>query len=109
MFGDPFHIRYLDKFFKRFDNVGKVLHANISDGIPYLFVFFDLTLVLRSRAVINPFPDLPNFPFDSEDVVSIFFRLSKFAETFKVTILSLPLIYLCFLNLRCPQFFIFTD
>ena len=42
--------------------------------------------------------------FDSEDVVSIFFRLSKFA-----VILSIPLIYLCFLTLRRPQFFIFTD
>ena len=47
--------------------------------------------------------------FDSEDVVSILFRLSNFAEMFKVTILSLPLISLCFLNLRQPQFFHFTD
>ena len=27
MFGDPFRIRYLDNFFKLFDNVGKVLHV----------------------------------------------------------------------------------
>ena len=47
--------------------------------------FFDLYLVLRARAVTNPFPDLPNFPFDSEDVVSILFRLSNFSEAFKVT------------------------
>ena len=30
------------------------------------FLYFsDLTLVLRARAVTNPFPDLPNFTFDS--------------------------------------------
>ena len=38
----------------------------------------DPTLVLKSRAVTNPFPDLSNF-FDS-DVVFILFRLSNFDE-----------------------------
>ena len=47
--------------------------------------------------------------FDSEDVVSILFRLSNFDETLKVTILSLPLISLCLLTLRRPQFLMFTD
>ena len=98
MFRDPFHISYLDNFFKLFDNVGKVLHDDIYDGIPCLFVFFDLTLVLRVRAVTNPFPDLTNSPFDSEDVVSILFIMSNFSEIFKVTHLSLPLISLCFLT-----------
>ena len=100
MFGDPFHIRYLDNFFKIFDNIGKVLHAEISDGMPYLFVFFGFSLVLRAIAVTNLFPDLPNFPFDSEDVVSILFRSSNFPDIFKVTHLSLPLISLCFLTLQ---------
>ena len=109
MFGDPFHIRYLDNFYILFDNVGKVLHADISDGIPCLFVFFELAMLLRARAVTNHFHDLSNYPFDSEDVVSIFFRLSNFSDTFKLTHLSLPLIYLCFLTLRQPQFFMFTD
>ena len=77
MFGDPFQIRYLDNFFKLFDFFGKVLHTDISDCIPCLFVFFGLALVLRARAFTNPCPDLPYFPFDSEDVVSILFRLSK--------------------------------
>ena len=104
MFGDPFHISYLDNFFKLSDFVGKVLHADIYYGIPCLFYFFDLALVLRTRAVTNYFPDLPNFTFDSEYVVSILFRLSNFSEVFKiyeifkVTHLSLPLISLCFLN-----------
>ena len=89
MFGDTFHIRYLDNCFKLFDDDGKVLHADISDGIPCIFVFFDLALVLRARAVTNPFPDLPNFPFDSEDVFSVLFRLSNFFDIFKVTHLSL--------------------
>ena len=39
--------------------------------------FCDLTLVLKYRSATNPFPDLPNFPFDSEEVVSILFRPSK--------------------------------
>ena len=64
--------------------------------------FFDLALVLRARAVTNPFSDIPHFHFDSEDVVSILFRLSNFSEIFKVTHLSLPLIYLRFLTLRRP-------
>ena len=115
MFGDPFHIRYLDNFFKLFDFVGTFLHVDISDGIPCLFVFFNLDLVLRARAVTNPFPDLFNYNFDSGDVVSILFRLSNFSEIFKiseifkVTHLSLPLISLCFLTLRRPQFFMFTE
>ena len=74
MFGDPFQIRYLDNFFKLFDFVVKVLHTDIYDGIPCLFVSFDLASVLRFRAVTNPFPDLSNYTFDSEDVVSILLR-----------------------------------
>ena len=91
MFGYPFHITYLDNFFKLFDFFGKVPHADVSDGIPCLFVFFDLALVLRDRAVTKPFPDIPNLLFDSEDVVSILFRLSNFSEIFKATHLSLTL------------------
>ena len=86
MFGDPFQIRYLDNFFKLFDFVGKVLHTDIYDGIPCLFIYiFDLVLVLIARAVTTPFPDLYNSTFDSEDVVSILFRLSKFSEIFKIS------------------------
>ena len=110
MFGDPFQISYLANFLKLFDNLWKVLLADISDGIPCLFLFFrNLTLILKARAVTDPFPDLPNFPFDSEDVFFVLFRLSNFADIFKVTILSLPLISLFFLTLRRPQFFMFTD
>ena len=79
MFGDPFHIRYLANFLKFFDNLGNVLLTDISNGIPCLFVFVrNLTLVLKARAVTNPFPDLSNFQFYSEDVVFILFRLSNF-------------------------------
>ena len=74
-----------------------------------LLYFFDLALVLRARAFTNPFPDLPNFHFDSEDVVSILFRLSNFSEIFKVTHLSLPLISLGFLTFWQPQSFMFTN
>ena len=74
------------------------------------FLYFgDLTLVLKARAVTNPFRDLSNFSYDSEDVVSILFRLSNFAEMSKVMILSLSLISLCFLTLLQPQFFMLID
>ena len=39
MFGDPFHIRYFSNFLKVLDNLQKVILADISDGIPWLFVF----------------------------------------------------------------------
>ena len=110
MFGDPFHIRYLEKHFKLFDFVGKFLQTDISNGIPCLFYFSGLALVLRARAVTNPFPSLSNSTSDSEDVVSVLFRSSNFSEIFKisyifkVTHLALPFISLCFLTLRRPQF-----
>ena len=84
MFGYTFHISYLDNFFKLFDFVGKVLHTDISYGVPCFFVFFDLALVLGARAVTNPFPNLSKSTFDSEDVVSILSRLSNFSEIFKI-------------------------
>ena len=108
MFWDPFHIRYLDNF----SNSLIMLERSFMLIFPmaYLaFLYFSgLTLVLRSRAVSNPFSDIPNFPFDYEDVVSILFRLSNFFEMFKVTHLSLPLISLCFLTFQRPQFSMFT-
>ena len=87
IFGDPFHISYFANFLKLFDNLTKFLLAEISNGIPCLFAFLrNLTLVLKPRAVTNPFRDLPNFPFDSKNVVFILFRLSNFAEIFKVKV-----------------------
>ena len=85
MFGDPFHIRYLDNVFKLFDFVGKVLHAEIFDGVPCLFVFYDPALVLRTKSVTNPFSDLSYSTFDSGDVVSILFRSSNFSEIFNIS------------------------
>ena len=80
----------------------------ISDGIPCLFYFCGLTLALKPREVINPFPDLSNFTFESEDVMFILSRLSNFDDMSKVTYLPLPLIYLCFLTLWRPKVFMFT-
>ena len=67
MFGDPFHIRYLDNLFKLFDNVGKVLHAEISDGISCLFLFLRPCFGLECQSSYQPLSWSPNFPFDSED------------------------------------------
>ena len=86
MFGDPFLIRYFPKLSKYLI----ILECSFSLTFPmtYLdFLYFgDLTLVLKARAVTNLFPDLSNLSFDSEDVVSILFRLSNFADMSKVTI-----------------------
>ena len=109
MFGPLFLISQFSNFIKLFDNLQKVLLADIYDGIPCLLYFCKPTLVLKARAVTNSFPDLSNFSFDYEDVVFILFRLSNFYEKSKVTIFSLPLISLCFLTLRRPQIFMFTD
>ena len=74
------------------------------------FLYFcGLALSLKTREVINPFPDISNFLFDYEDVIFILSRLSNFNYMSKVTYLSLPLISLCFLTLRRPQFFMFTS
>ena len=69
-----------------------------------LFYLCGLTLDLRPREVINPFPDLSNFTFDSEDAILILSSLSNFNDMSKVTYLSPPLISFCFLTLRRPQF-----
>ena len=83
MFGDPFHIRYLDNF----SNSLILLERSFILTFPmaYLAFFFDLALVLRARVVTNPFTYLSNSTFDSEDVLSILFRLSNFSEVFKIS------------------------
>ena len=63
MFGDPFHIRYLANFLKLFDNLQKVLLPDISDGIPWLFVFFRPYLVLKSQRGYQPLCWSPQFYF----------------------------------------------
>ena len=77
--------------------------------------FFGLALVLRAKAVTNHFPDPYIFTFDSEDVVSIFSRLSNSSEIFKISFMfkvtrsSLTSNSLCFLTLRWPQFLVFIE
>ena len=97
--GGPFHISYLDNFSNYLIMLERSFMLTFLMAYLDFLYFFDLALVLRARAVTNPFSDLPNFPFDSEDVVSILFRLSNFSEIFKVTQLSLPFISLCYLTL----------
>ena len=54
MFGDPFHIRYLANFLKLFNNLQKVLLADISDGIPCLFVFLRPYFSLEIQSGYQP-------------------------------------------------------
>ena len=58
MFGCLFQMRYLNKNLKLFDFVGKVLHTDISDGIPCLLYFVDLALVLRARQFRSSIDDV---------------------------------------------------
>ena len=54
MFGDPFHIRYLVNFLKLFDNLRRVLLADISDGIPCFFVFLRPCYGIESQSGYQP-------------------------------------------------------
>ena len=54
IFGCPFLMRYLNKIFKLFDFVGKVLHTDIYDGIPCLFIFCRPCLGLESKSGYQP-------------------------------------------------------
>ena len=102
MFGDTFHIRYFDNF----SNSLIFLERSFMLTFPmaYLAFFVFSTLIWSWDPERLPTPFLIS-PIYSEDVVSILFGLSNFSEIFKVTHLWLPLISLCFLTLRRPQFF----
>ena len=54
MFGCLFQMRYLKFFFKLLDFVGKVLHTDISDGIPCLFIFCQPCFGLESQSGYQP-------------------------------------------------------
>ena len=108
MFGCSFQISYLNNFSNSLIFLEKSFILTFPMAyLAFLYSFY-LALVLRARAVTNPFPDTSIFTFDSEDVVSILSRSSNFSEIFKisyifkVTHLSLPLISFCFLTLRWP-------
>ena len=78
MFGDPFQIRYLDNFFKLFDFVGKVLHTDISDGIPCLFVFFRPNgLDVKDTDKDKSINFILHEPFDKPSSENLFMDLSK--------------------------------
>ena len=51
------------QIFKLFDNIGKVLHADISDGTPCLFVFFWPCFGLESQSNYQPLSWSSQFPF----------------------------------------------
>ena len=70
--------------------------------------FFGFDWALIPREEINTSLDLPKLSFDSQDVIFILSILPNFNEMFEVMYLWLSLIYLCFLTLRRPQFFMFT-
>ena len=108
VFGPLLLITFISQFLKLLNNIRKVLLPNISDVILASLYLRGLTFVSKPRELINSFPDLSNFYSDSKYVVFILSRLSNFNDVSKVTYLSLPLISLCFLTLRRPQFFMFT-
>ena len=110
MFGPLPFITFIRWLLKPPNNLLRVLHTDIYDGIYCLFcISLDLFLDLRPRELINPFPDIPKLCFGSEDVITILSRLRNFNELSKVTYFSLPLIFMCFLTFQRPHFFMFTS
>ena len=59
MFGPLPHIPLIRQLLRFLNNLRNILQTDISNGIPCLFFFFDLLMVLRPREAINPFLDLP--------------------------------------------------
>ena len=55
MFGCLFQIRHLNKIFKLLDFVGKVLHTDISYGIPCLFIFCRPCFGLQSQSEVEKY------------------------------------------------------
>ena len=51
------------QFFKLFDFFGKVIHTDISDGIPCIFVFFWPCFGLESQSGYQPLSWSPQFSF----------------------------------------------
>ena len=68
MFGDTFHIRYLDNFSNSLILLERFFMLTCPMAYLAFLYFSDLDLVLRSRAVTNPSPDLSNSTFESKDV-----------------------------------------
>ena len=97
------------QFFKLFDFVGKVLHADISDGIPFLFVFFWPCFGLESQSGYQPLSWSPQFSFWLWRCGFHIVQTVKLLWDIQGEYLSLPLISLCFITLWRPQFFMFTD
>ena len=75
MFGPLILIRRFLKFLKLPNNLRKVLLTDISYAYLVFLYSCGLNLDLKPREVINHFPDLSNFTFDSEYVIFILFRL----------------------------------
>ena len=72
IFGPITHITLITQLIKFLDNLITILRIDIINGIPYIFFFFDLLMVLITRELINPFTDIPREYFGFEDVIFIF-------------------------------------
>ena len=77
MFGDPFHIRYLGFFSNSLILLEKSFILTFTMAYLAFLYFFDLALVLRARAVTNPFPDPSNSTFDPEQYEKNIFRVKS--------------------------------
>ena len=109
MFGPLPFITFIRWHLKLPDNLWKVRHTDISNGIPFVFVFiwtyFGLIRDMRSREVTKPFPDITKLSFGFEYVIIFLSRLPNFNKMSKVIYLTLTLISICLITLWRPQFF----
>ena len=115
MFGDPYQIRYLDNFSKLFDFVGKVLHADIYDGIPCLFVFFRPGFGLESQSGYQPLSWFLQFYFwlwrccfHLVQIVKLLWDIQNLINIQGDTLVT-TLVLLVFPNFATTIVFMFTD
>ena len=97
-------MKSIPNFLKLFDNLRKVLLADISDGIPCLFVFFRPYFGLESQIGYQPLPWSSQFSFWLLRCGFHLVQTIKLFRDIQVTILSLPFISLRFLTLWRPHF-----
>ena len=91
MFGPLLHITLIRKPLK-------IRYLIMTVVMEYRSFLCELTMLLRLRQVINPFPDLPKQSFGSEDVI---FMLSR--QISKVMYFSPFLVSMCVLKLQQTQ------
>ena len=109
MFAPLPHITRIMQIFKILDNLWKILHTDISNGIPCPFVFLWPYKGLEIQRGNQPLSwYISKLSFGSEDMIFILSRLKHYKEMPNLMYFSPFLISVCLLTLQQPQFFMFA-